>query len=300
MPLFYVISGYFFLRKEKDAVKFTFHKAKRLLIPYAFWGLFHLFYNIINTNNIEDFSRTIINVLIMRPSKGGWQGGAGIWFLITLFWANIIYFFWDTFFREKKWVLWSCSVVTSLCGMFLTTKGIFLPLGFDTAIVSMCFMAFGDFLRTYSYDKIVKRVLQIRWFVLLPLLVAWMALVFLNEEVNFRVGIYGNFLFTIINASLGTLIFWNFSGKLNREFLDSKDRWINKILSFVGENSIIYLCLNRRIIELFRPILSEIRLANSMCQFVTHLLVVIVTIFICSIVMCVILGSKNLRIIVGK
>lgn len=44
MPLFYVISGYFFAQSNVDEGDFIFHKARTLLVPYLFWGILHIIY----------------------------------------------------------------------------------------------------------------------------------------------------------------------------------------------------------------------------------------------------------------
>ena len=45
MPLFYIISGYFF--KETDFLGLIRKRLKSLLIPYTFWGLFFFLFDFI-------------------------------------------------------------------------------------------------------------------------------------------------------------------------------------------------------------------------------------------------------------
>lgn len=299
MPLFYVISGYFFSGRKMKTEKFIVKKAKQLLIPYFFWGMFHIVYNFIECGSIEMFRSSIIESLIVRPTGEGILYAGALWFLPTLFWINAIYMIMNRMIKNKVF-LYVAAVVIGVCGMEATTHGIFCPLALDSALVGVPFMAVGDFMKEQKDSRFVKEILHMKWSVFVLLFVLINGMIFYNDEVNFRDGKYGIFMLTFINAVMGTILLWNISRVIEEKLGSNIFHTVSDILALIGRNSVIFVCLNQRAIALTLPSYASILADVVAWQLIARGMTLITVIFECYIVMRVMAGNDKLKVFVGK
>lgn len=290
MPLFYIISGYFF--KETDFLGLIRKRLKSLLIPYTFWGLFFFLFDFIVNGN-DNLIKTIIMRMIVFP-RGGVPIAGALWFLPTLFIMNIIYYFIIKMVKNCYLELFIAILIT-LFGMVLTTHGLFLPFAFDTALVGIGFMGLGRFVKAKNINSLYKGM----WYLPITLIILDGFLISVNGEVNFSGGIYSNYFLSIINAFSMTTAFWMISKSVSISPIKIVEQHLSRLLAYIGENSLVFVCLNQFVIFIMLQInvVSEELLISNVC---VGVLITCVVCLICSCLSVILLKYKWTRALIGK
>lgn len=144
MPLYYILSGLFF----KDYGSFTNlfkKKLNKLLIPFLFFYItaYLIFYltNYFFPGLIKSAATGIFDVFCQRQYFNG-----PIWFLLSLFWANLIFCLISLSVKSetKRFLIVLCI---GFVGAFLGQRGIFLPCVLDTSLTALPFFYFGYWLK---------------------------------------------------------------------------------------------------------------------------------------------------------
>lgn len=124
-------------------------------------------------------------------------------------------------------------------------------------------------------------------------------LIYQNGSVSLWMGVYSNLLLFFINAILGTIVWYNIS-----IFIDKSEykiiKLLNSILSYIGKNSITFLCLNQLYIMCIRKFYKYIIICkNNNIKLILILLIVITTIIL---LICTneILNKNKLKLLIGK
>ena len=112
MPLFFIMSGYCF--KERyltDMGGFLKKRVKGIYLPYVKWSVFFLcIHNLLCYTHIEsiehildinDFLKRLLFIFTKMAGEDMLLGG--FWFLKTLFWASIIFFFVRRYIVNITW-----------------------------------------------------------------------------------------------------------------------------------------------------------------------------------------------------
>lgn len=244
MPLFFLISGYFF--RDKLFSDFLSSKSKQLLIPYlicligiigssVLWSVY--------LQREESIEQSILNWIWaglygsgMLYTEPFWIEAIGaIWFLPALFWALLLLYF---CLRRKNPLIW--IVIAILIG-FYTKKYFWLPLSIQSSLICVVYLYIGY---RFKQKDVLNRIF-VRPF--------WAAAVFLLWAVYLAVGggklylVRGYFglgllydLFFSVIASVAVLyLCWRISGL----------KWkIKNVLLFWGRNFLKVLCIH--VIEL--------------------------------------------------
>ena len=234
MPLYFVLSGLFF--KDYGSFRdFALKKVNRLLVPFAFFYLlgYVVYYG--------------VNVLF--PNKGIYGGfdvwgifsfidrrvyfNGPIWFLLSLFWANLIFCV-ITLNIKREWLR---GVAVLLCGVVGYVLGVYkvqLPCVMDVSLIALPFFYLGYILKKTSllypngfdrYNIVIALVLAlvsvgIDYFGKCPRI--WF---------HFNV-FYGNILLAVLISvtSVGAVLFLcKAVGRL-------------PLISYIGRYSIVFLC----------------------------------------------------------
>lgn len=240
MPLFFVVSGYFF--REKAFPDFFLRKAKQLLIPYlicligvigssVFWSIFF--------RRESSLEQTILNwIWAGLYGSGGvytepfWIESIGaIWFLPALFWALLLLYF---CLKRKNPLIW--IVMAVLIGLY--TKNYFwLPFSIQSSLICVVYLYLGY---QFKQKDVLNRIFVRSY---------WAAAVFILWAVYLAVGggrlylVRGYFglgflydLFFSVIASVAILyLCWRIS----------RLKWkIKNVLLFWGRNSLKVLCIH--------------------------------------------------------
>lgn len=206
MPLFLIISGFFF--PEKSPNSFLQKRFKTIIIPYFFWALFlFLFWVFIGRKFGESASKNLSiskNFIGIFFSQGGQEfmdWGIPMWFLPNIFFAFTILFLSKLYFKKS----WFFIIIT------LTTLGLLYPIFFNAnlfwsmniAMVSVFFVAIGKhvYLFINKTQKFKQILLMIILFIISLLLFQY------NTKIDMYRSIYGNQILFLVNGFFGSMAF---------------------------------------------------------------------------------------------
>lgn len=235
MPLFFIISGYFFkCREDKELLKRNF---KRLIIPYIITCLCIIMYKvfrlILDKNFIEILETTKKWGLASLYGSGSYEPfgiryiGA-IWFLWGLFFS--LYFVNIT--RKYKYQ-YLYIIIIAYIG-YKTSQYIWFPLSIQSGMVASIFVYLGLLARKNDiFNQKISR------FLMLGMIFVVIFCTFYCGKLYMVKNYYKNGILDIIGALSGTFLCIKFS-----QIIEKYTNFIKKILAFIGENSLIILCLH--------------------------------------------------------
>lgn len=243
MPLFFLINGYFLKRKEGVSdFQYIRKKAKALLLPYAvtcivvvlFSTLFQIWQGVGAEGLLTNLKSWILASLygsgtLTHFLEWEFRIIGAIWFLLAMFWADIIFHF---LLRSKSPYLFGTLI--SLVGYF-TTSEIWLPLSCQAGLSAIFFVQIGYFVREKDLFRKYENNLQVACLAL----VFWMIAVIYSGKLYMVGNHYGSGFLDAIGAVSGTFLILKFSG-----IVEQKCRIVTHMLSFYGKNSLIVLCFH--------------------------------------------------------
>ena len=295
MPLFFVISGFFFSSKLRFS-DFVRKKAFSLLVPYFAFGIVDfVFFLLISLAKREPISfKPLFHLFFLNQEEMGLSGA--LWFLTALFLSECVFFFIK---KSHNCVLEIFATVMCLVFGFLI-KSILpfrLPWGIDTALVGVAFLSLGDFLKKQkllidpSSDKIVVAIV-----VSLFTFVCASFLALLNKEVNMRTGDYGLFsAFLLSSFAIITSLFFLF------KYLSILIPTIFNLhlIRTIGRDSIVFLCLNQPVIAAITLVQSFFSfpkfIDKTICLLFTIAILLLLNMLIMKTDLCVLAGRKKAK-----
>lgn len=276
MPLYFFLSGLFFKRYENFS-GFALRKTNKLIIPFFF---FYLLTSVLFANALHWFGYEVRNAdaigiqsLWAFITPGHFSNGP-IWFLLCLFWVNILFYciilISDHIKNERLQIVTiiSLSILCGTCGWLTCKFGIDLWAFFDTALSAVPFFCVGYILRKYT--PILSANKSDR---LLPLLVivAGVATWIFRGGMNFQDNTYGanNPLIVFAGGCFGTLMIMFISKMLTRL----------PFISYWGRYSIIILCTHIMLVQLLFRVTSRLGLIESIGVWPSYIIVLLITMF---------------------
>ncbi|WP_307998087.1 acyltransferase [uncultured Bifidobacterium sp.] len=247
MPLFFMISGATFRYERYLSLKeCVYDQIRKLLVPYAimyivcipFWYINKIIFAGDQFNPIS----LIIGFFTAHQSIGVMPNGA-LWFLPTLF-VSAVVFWWMFDLSEKRRIDLAASV--SICFLFGFCLSSFvegkMPLHLNCVPMIIVFYYFG-YLLMQSYNKYIllfsNSDLLIVTVVLLLSIGSFAA--FYNGKINVHDNEYNNILLALISSVFISLAIAIICIKMP----------VVHILSFIGQNTIIFLGYHIPIMRFF-------------------------------------------------
>ena len=238
MPLYFILSGLFF-KDYGGSYNFFIRKTNKILIPFIFFYLIGcIAYYIIKfaaPNMLITDARGIFDIFNNRQFFNG-----PIWFLLCLFWCNII-FCQITIHIKEEWLRIMTVIAMGALGLFLGKRGLFIPMFIDVALTALPFFAFGyylkksDILYPNKYDK----------YNILFAFVFWSIAFTLTRTTEYRLSLHYNGL------EGWSTYFISIASVLAILFLCKSIKYI-PFISYAGRYSIILLCVHHMI---YRPLI---------------------------------------------
>lgn len=254
VPIFFMISGYFFNRKKTFRV-FLKSNFKSYMIPYFTFAFLYLIPYFLFKDNIaanlnvrsnNAFLLSIIKIFLGNGHNYALQQNSSLWFLPCFFVTKIILYFlyknFDKYEVTKKNIL-IISCLIAFLGYLNMFKPFRLPWGIDIAIIMIPFMLIGKLIISKINSNSSK------WIYFLCLFIG---LVFALENgnvecMNFH---FGNYLFFIISAFT-----------LSISFLGLVKYVLNcRTFQYIGKHTISILVFHKIIVLIFQTklgVLSE-------------------------------------------
>lgn len=221
---FFLFSGYFFSQKLelKDFLK---HKAEKLIIPLAFWSIISLpvfyFYQYLSLGYIHWFEP-----FKMFISIGSLSSNDALWFLFSLFFVNVLFYYVASKLKNEKLLFGFIS----LCFVYATLDRYFLPCYLSSSNISMGLVYFYIGYKVGIWSK-TKEILN--WYLFTIALAIFVLISIFDPQWMQIVTLYqseGLFTLNLFYALVGTYILWFLLSKFSK----------TQILSYFGRNSMTY------------------------------------------------------------
>ena len=182
LPMYYFISGIFF--KLYDGFNdFTRRKVNNILVPFVFFVVFAFAARCleaglrlaVGAEAIALSPKQLIEPFIQRY----WLYSTPLWFLLSLFWVNVLFYVLQRFIKSL-WGILLATVAISVVGYLMAMNKMQLPLMMDTSLVALPYFVLGwgvkraDLVKPSKWDK---------WGLLVLIAVA-MPIYWLNDFIN--------------------------------------------------------------------------------------------------------------------
>lgn len=247
MPMWFFISG-FFTNINEDILSHMKKRVHSMITPFLFFSIFYILIDGIMNGGMFDIESLI------WPNHNCVPFNGALWFLQCLLISDTI-----AFVILKYTSQWIGNGILILVAIIWSAYIIKLPFTIDSAIVGIGFFSIGNMFR-----KIGKSKLSNNLWVSLTAVLLFSALCFLNIKVNMRSNEYGNIaLFWLIAIGM-CLSLWNLFAVIG-------DRWNNSVVSYIGRNSVIYVCMNQFILywlKFFNPSNVVGKMGWKICELV--------------------------------
>lgn len=235
MPLFFIISGYFFkYRENKECIKNIF---KKLILPYFITCILIILYKIIILIKDGNYAE-ILNTLKIWGLASLYGSGSGqhfgirfigaIWFLLALSLASYIM---NVIYKQKYRYLW--VVLIAYVG-YKTSRYIWLPLSMQVGMVALLFIYLGVLAK--EKNILNKRIPNIVYIFSIFITVFC---VFYCGEMSMASNYYKNGIMDVVGGISGTFLCIKFSA-----LIDKFTKIIRKIFIFIGKNSLLCMCIH--------------------------------------------------------
>ena len=142
VPMYYFLSGLFF-KTYSGFGQFLRRKVNNLLIPFVFFHLLGYAVAFALYPLLHPGASFNWHGLIDPLSQRSWSYTVALWFLISLFEVNIIYYGLSCWLARWRWRV-PVLIVISVVPLWLASRHIALPLMLDTAFVGLPFFALGN------------------------------------------------------------------------------------------------------------------------------------------------------------
>jgi fucose 4-O-acetylase-like acetyltransferase len=269
MPLFFMLSGVFY-KQDIDFMKLIKTKAKRLLIPFLFFSIFHYVFYLIWTllfNGIDTFD--FYSILKIVPFKDAIS--IPLWFFISLFEIIIIYYLLSKYIKNS-WLKMFVVFVLSISSYLFDQLN--LPFFYNyfhlfSTLSMLLFYALGsEIFNKYKQHMIFKNlVFNVMFLFMLLIVFIWSNTYFKGIDINGN--IYNTTYFIYIIASIsGIYLIWVLSNIINKLNF-SAHFW-----SYVGKNSLGIFAIHMAMFEFSRPLVKMLLtkdhfLFSFMCSLLT-------------------------------
>ena len=288
MPMFFVVSGFFFKHTRPEDYSFAEWIKKKifsLLVPYIIFGVGHyVLYLLFNPFDISP----LLHLLFINTN--GLPICGALWFLTALFFTDIIYFGLDRYLK-KELMLMAVVIISLIGNVLYSFFSITLPWALDASFVGIGLYHIGYNIKKNGIHN--KNFITNLSFGINTLLAVVIVLsIFFNGYINMRENLYANIPLFWINAVGATIVGMNYSRMLYERM---KGSWISKILQQIGKDSIVYVCLNQIVILIVARIIEKV----SMLVYFNKVIILFLCLIILILISYIFTHSK-LKIVIGR
>lgn len=260
LPVFYFISGIFF-KPHSGISDFLRRKVNNIIVPFVFFVI--LAYGVrcleaavrfaVGAQAIDISPKSLIAPFYQRY----WEVTTPLWFLLSLFWVNVIFYALHRLLKTW-WAILPAVVAVSATGCFLAARHVELPLMLDCAMVILPYFVLG-----WGMNRL-GAVQPSRWdcFGLLVLLLVAVPLYWLSDFMNLHFLILPAYWKVYLLPFIAVLaVFWAFKPLQRIPVLSHYGRYT---LIILGTHPLLFLPLRSLFILRFG---MEPGLALSMLVF---------------------------------
>lgn len=247
MPLFVFISGYFF-HCQKSAKDWFIHKLKKLIIPYYLINIVFCFISffLYSQFNFNLTKKVTLKSLLLEPlyPKTLSEFNSATWFVINLFYIEVIYFLIMKFIKIKhKEIIFACFFFCiGNISIYMSMEKIWISGGGQKNVILMnilrtlCllpFFSFGNIYNKFIENKTGLKKIQIFLIVIFILLLTYQIYpdYFGKTTIDYKQCSYSYLLPTYIVGLCG-IIFWLQVSKLLSPTIGNSN-----IINIIGNNT---------------------------------------------------------------
>ena len=244
MPLFFILSGYYF-NKSRNVADVFFHGIKKLMMPYIITSVcvivFQCGITFIQKGDVcETLITWIMAALYGLPGKMnmsnvyGIQRIGAIWFFEALFWAHFLLLY---IYRLR--IRWArpCIIISLLAIVICLSKAFWIPANIGTGVGALVFLYIGCLVRE---EKILDLESENWLYLAIPINAICVIIAYIKGEpfvpAYLQFPLYG---FDIVGGVAGTYIVYRLSKYLKKRFCT-----ISKKLAYMGKASSDILCVH--------------------------------------------------------
>ncbi len=280
IPLFFIMSGYLY-ELERDSYKpfsqMVKKRAVRLLVPYFLYNLvLYAKYILSMLVSGEFLAKTAVDAVLGFlysssilykgvPSEANFNGfvfGNGpLWFLTAMVVSSVVFYGITYFVLKQKFdlkkIIVAAVALVAASWLLCTYLPFYLPWTFEMALLGTVFMLMGLSLRRYKVVEKMQDNLRVNLAVCLACLVVFAGLHYFNGSANMAILVYGKSMVVyLVLGLLGTIIVLGISVVIARVL------WLNRFLTYVGQNTLIILAFHMTIISIVIAVLNKIGLES--------------------------------------
>lgn len=256
MPLFFFVSGLFFRRDTKISLKEEVKKISRqLLLPYFVCATFFYIYAFITGVGIAQ-SRLNTLLLIVTVNNNGIPNGGALWFLTCLYFSQIILFILSKIIKKDTTFGLSCLLIMLFGIYFKRIINIDLWWSIHISFVGVGLMYLGYLANKY---KLLQKFINTNILYTTLIFIIHYFSIMNTGYVNMRTSSYPNVLVFLFNFALSMIFYLNLSKIILKYNIFNR---VNKVLKYIGNNSIIFLCFNQFIIYLCYLFFERLGITN--------------------------------------
>ncbi len=241
IPLFFAITGYVFNPRGGDTKIFFKNLFFKIIIPWIFLSLFpfKLLYSLLGFSSKTVFEQFYI-----------FLSGSSLWYMPCCIIAEIIHFFVRKFCKQMR-LIYSVSILIMITGVLLSQHHIGKFANFNTACIAQGFLAVGLFIREFSRDlNERKRYILILSFVVIYVILGLLTLHFYPGKcMDVHLNYYYDYIICSLMIIIGLICVF-----LLFEFIFEFKKM--KILTFIGQNTLVYYMLNAKVYLVFQKFLK--------------------------------------------
>ena len=235
MPLFIIISGFFF-KPGRNIKEEIINILKKLIIPYIVSIIIvHIVRALVIGENINILN-ILEQIILAYSNKKTFfkdvETVSVLWFIPFLTMCKILFWSINKISKNNEVIKACLCLICTMLGILLAKMEMYLPWSFDVVLASIIFYYIGYLMKKY---EILERILENYKILLCILGLYIVGAKFGYIELAIRKYPFG--LICYITAISGTIIVFKIS-----KIIESVSKTITKILCWYGKNSMYILC----------------------------------------------------------
>lgn len=257
MPAFFFISGFVLSNRYTDFTYFSKRRFRQLIVPYfIFYLLNYIFWSIALAGPQTDITQPLFEMLfgcVNNPEGTANMVAGPLWFITTLFMAEIYMFFIKNYFQRSK-LIFLVLILSAGFGYALSVFMPFrLPWNMDVAFTAVLFYGLGYLVKKEQLiDRLISKKLTINILIFLATITIALAFGFHNNT-SFTDNYLGdNVLFTYVSAFTGIIALMTLAKIINK----------NIILEFLGKNTYVILAFHLSILYVLQGLVKRTNIVD--------------------------------------
>ena len=257
IPLFFFVSGIiYYMANVCGSKEFLVRKYKSLLIPYLVFSTLSFIYWCFIERYLRGSSESVmhqfIEIFLSQGGDSNHEFNVALWFLPCLFVMEILFDFIRRRFNDKKYImsfLVICSIVGFIFSQYIPIR---LPFSIDTMFVAIPFYGIG-FLIAPFFNSINYFINDNKTIISIVFILLSLGVLFFYKGNNFNNNNYSNYILLYIVSFIGIILIIIFSNIINK----------NRILLYLGSNTLILMCIHEPLKRIVLIIVSKITNINT-------------------------------------